>query len=79
VGVIMPNRNLLEQASCRSMACMVNAGGAKLLNIANTIRCLILCYTGSLIMEHGFELKRTGAQIQMRGKASSSPCRTENA
>jgi hypothetical protein len=37
VRVITSNRNLLEHASCRSMACTLNAGGAKLCNLANTI------------------------------------------
>jgi hypothetical protein len=37
VRVIISNRNLLEHASCRSMACMLNAGGAKLCNFANMI------------------------------------------
>jgi hypothetical protein len=37
VRVIMSNRNLLQHASHRSVACMLNAGGARLCNLANTI------------------------------------------
>jgi hypothetical protein len=37
VRVILSNRNLLEHAPCRSVACMLNAGGAKLCNLANII------------------------------------------
>jgi hypothetical protein len=37
VRVIVSNRSLLEHVSCRSVACVMNAGGAKLCNLANTI------------------------------------------
>jgi hypothetical protein len=33
----MSNRDPLEHASCRSVACVLNAGGAKLGNLANSI------------------------------------------
>jgi hypothetical protein len=37
VCVIVSNRNLLENESCRSTACILNVGGTKLCNFANTI------------------------------------------
>jgi hypothetical protein len=37
VRVITSNKKLLEHSSCRSMACMLNASGAKPCNLANAI------------------------------------------
>jgi hypothetical protein len=42
VRVILLNKILLEHTSCRSMACMLNAGGAKLWNLANAISAATL-------------------------------------